>query len=158
MNRFRWDEFTCIVLHSLYSLLIIRLVYVSSIRSAYIYTYIYLHLHKDIHPKCRSDPKGLRTGTTPVTSIRRPRPNSSPDHPSSLFRIRVQRAMTIPEVDGEQRSHVGDDLYPFLISSLGAKRMIYMPISASVVDDNLCHLNRVIFPDIFALPAVRVCR
>ena len=39
--------------------------------------------------------------------------------------------------------------------------MIYMVISALVVDSNLwydCDLDCVIFPDIFALPAVQVCR
>lgn len=37
--------------------------------------HIYIYLHEDIHPGTRSNPKGLRTGTTPVTSVHRPRSN-----------------------------------------------------------------------------------
>lgn len=54
----------------------------------------------------------------------------------------------MPDVNKEQSVRVMDDLALCLISSLGAKRIIHMVISAFVVDDDLwqdCDLDDVIF-------------
>ena len=89
----------------------------------------------------RYDPRDFDPSTPPE-------PITSPDHPSSLFRIRVLRATIILNVNEEHGVRVKDDLALCLISSLGAKRTICMVIPAFVVDDNLwhdCDLGSVIF-------------